>query len=335
MKKFIKNIFLLVIICCLLIVPVNYLAKNNDGHYVYRMMNEMYESKQNIDVLFLGSSHVYRSYDPKIADKILGLKTFNAGSSAQGMNTSYYLLKEICRYHRVKTVYLDTYFGMANIPDDDAQVFVLSDYMRAGKNKTDLLLSNGGVKALVSGYLTFSRGNWNIIRNIKSNFSEIGDYSTVSYDNEEYRGEGFVFSFEVCDPDDEKMYLSYADLTDLSAECPANKMYTEHLLKMIDFCRENNIELVLVNQPMPRKTMDYVTGYDNYVNFIRQIADGAGIKYWNFDLFNGDVGLTMTDYKDGDHLNGKGAEKYTEFFCNFATAAKEGKIGYDAFRKSY
>ena len=51
-------------------------------------MNEMYDSKENIDIVFIGSSHVYRSYDPKLANRILGLRTYNVGSSGQNMMTS-------------------------------------------------------------------------------------------------------------------------------------------------------------------------------------------------------------------------------------------------------
>lgn len=335
MKKFIVKIFALILICCLLLVPMNYITQNNDGHYIYRMMNEMYSCEKNIDILFLGSSHVYRCYDTKLADDLLGVKTFNAGSSSQGMNTSYFLLREINRYHDIKTVYLDTYYGIANIPENDAQVFTISDYMKFGRNKTELLLSNGGLQTLINGYLTVRRGNFNIIRNIKSNFSEISDYSSVSYENEEYRGEGFVYSFETCNFDDETIYSSYAGTTDLSAECPVNEIYKKYLLKIIEYCKENEIELVLVSQPMPRKTTDYVIHYDNFVNYIKGIAVGNGIKYWNFDLFKGNIGLTMSDYKDGGHLNGIGAEKYTSFFCNFVKSCKSDYSEEDYFYDSY
>lgn len=335
MKKFIKKIIYLVVICAMLIIPVNYLMKNNDGRYIYRMMNEMYNCEQNIDVLFLGSSHVFRCYDTTIADEILGMKTYNAGSASQGMNTSYFLLKEICEYHDVKRVFLDTYYGIANIPENDSQVYTVSDYMRIGKNKTDLLLSNGGLTTLFSGYITANRGSYNIVRNVRSNFSPIDDYSSVSFENEEYRGEGFVYSFETCDSEDDNIYKSYAGSHDLSAECPVSELYEEYLLKIIEYCKENNIELVLVNQPMPRKTTDYVLGYENYVNYIRAIADESGIMYLNFDLYKGDMGLTMADYSDGGHLNGQGAEKYTEFFCNLIIDYDSGLDISDSFRDYY
>lgn len=323
MKKFIIKLLFLVVISALMLAPINYLFCSKNGRYIYKMMNEMYECDKNIEVLFLGSSHVYRSYDTKISDEILGVKSYNAGSSSQGMNTSYYLLKEINQYHDLQTVYLDTYYGMANIPEDDGQVFTISDYMRPGKNKIELLLSSGGIETLVKGYMLFQRNlNLNIVDNIKSNFTPLSDYSSVQYDNEEYRGEGFVYSFEVVNAEDENVYTTYAGGADFSQGTPVSDLYYEYLMKIIQYCADNNIKLVLVNQPMPKKTTDYVKDYNNYVQYIKGIAELNNIEYWNFDLYKEELGLTMADYKDGGHLNGEGAEKYTEFFCKFILLSK-------------
>lgn len=338
MKKFILKIILVILILGGLIPPVNYLLKANHGHYIYHMMNEMYECDENIDVLFLGSSHVYRSLDPTIADYLLNCKTFNAGSSSQGMNTSYYLLKEICSYHDVKTVYLDTYYGMANIADNDSQVFIISDFMRDGKNKFDLLYQSGGVETVINGFLTFRRNKeyLNIIKNLRYRNLDVKDYSTVKYDEQEYRGEGFVYSYLVADAESESTYLDYAGNTDLSADKPVSELYYESLINIINFCKDNDIELVLVNQPMPRKTTDYVVGYNNYILYLKRIANENEIEYWNFDLYKLDIGLPMKYYKDGGHLNGEGAEIYTKFFCDFVNDYKEGNIMYeDVFYDEY
>lgn len=302
------------------------------------MMNEMYDCDTNIDVIFLGSSHVYRCYDPEIADDILGCKTFNAGSSSQGMNTSYYLLKEINKHHDLKTVYLDTYCGMANLSENDTQVYTISDYMHLDTNKIALLYSNGGLETVFDGLASFRRnlGNSNIVKNLQSRSLAVSDYSTVTYDNEEYRGEGFVYSFEVAKAENETTYSKYAGKKDFSADQPVSDLYYKFLIKIIEYCTDNNIELVLVNQPMPKKTTDYIKDYDNYVQYIKEIASQYNIEYWNFDLYKYDMGLPMKYYKDSGHLNGEGAEVYTGFFCSFINDVKNGKVtAKDQFREHY
>lgn len=326
MKKFIIKTLILFIICVLLIAPINYLFDANQGHYVYHMMNEMYQSHDNIDTVFLGSSHVYYVYDTSIADRLLVCNSFNAGSSGQGMTSSYYLLKEICKYHDVRTVYLDTFFAMANIPENEWNVYKVSDFMRWGENKTKMLYSSGGIETLLNGVISFryNKCNTHFIDNLKYKKLDIYDYSTVCYDNEEYHGKGFVYSFEIADSNNEYIYYGYRDL-DLSGNIPVSQQYHDSLINIIEFCQENNINLVLVNQPMPRKTIKYVKGYDNFVRYMKNIADEYGLYYLNFDLYKYETGLTMEFYKDGEHLNGRGAEIYTELFCNLVNSINNGE----------
>ena len=338
MKKFVAKLFILIISCGVLIVLCNYAFQNNYGHYIYHMMNEMYDSEANIDVLFLGSSHTYRCYDPKIADTMLGSKTFNAGSSGQGMNTSFYLLKEIDQYHDIKTVYLDTYCGVSQIHRNDAQVYKVSDFMRFGRNKIEMLYSNGGFETVFDGLVSFRRNsaNTNIVKNIQSKSLAVSDYSTVTYDNEAYRGEGFVYSFETADAENDATYSDYAGGKDFGAAQPVSDFYYESLIDIIEYCADHNIELVLVNQPMPKRTTDYIKNYDNYVQYMKGIAAQYNIQYWNFDLYKYDLELPMKYYKDGGHLNGEGAEVYTRFFCSFVNDVVDGKIiPEDQFRDHY
>ena len=47
---------------------------------------------ENLDILFIGSSHAYRTFDPRFFNS-MGLRTFNLGSTAQTPLNTYYLLK--------------------------------------------------------------------------------------------------------------------------------------------------------------------------------------------------------------------------------------------------
>jgi hypothetical protein len=157
---------------------------------------------------------------------------------------------------------------------------------------------------------------------MKSNFSDIGDYTSVTYENEEYRGDGFVYGYLVVDPESGTNYSAYN--VDLSNDMPVSKLYYQSLLNIIQFCSENNIQLVLVNQPMPTQTLDTLIDYDNYIHFLKQIAEEHDVDYWNFDLYKGDIGLAEDCYMDEHHLNGKGAEIYTKFFCDFVNEVQDG-----------
>lgn len=317
MKKLIIRVLVLIIVCSLLICPFNYLLTNYNGHYTYKMLEEMYNCKENIEVLFLGSSHTYRSYDPVIATDILGKRTFNAGSSSQLLDHSYYMLKEVAKTNNIHTVYLDTYFSVASADTskDQWSVYILTDYMKNSINKFDFLYASGGLTTVFNGYISARRNieNTNIPDNLSSRNIVLEDYSTVTFENEEYRGDGFVYSYETLDI--VNMPLKINSESELN-KTPISKFSYYYLMKIIEFCEEKNIELVLVDQPMPREFLNSINGYDSYVHYMYKLANEYNIKYLNFNCYQEPTGLSIYDYKDWDHLNGHGAEIYTTLFCN-------------------
>ena len=73
---------------------LHYILVDDTSSYTRLTMHELYHADSNIDVLFVGSSHVYQSLNPEITDKIFQRNTFNAGSSSQGMDGSLAMIKE-------------------------------------------------------------------------------------------------------------------------------------------------------------------------------------------------------------------------------------------------
>ena len=62
----------------------------------------------DVDVLFLGSSHAYRGFDPRIFMKY-GIKSFNLGSSAQTPIQTEILLKRYLNSLKPKLVVYEVY----------------------------------------------------------------------------------------------------------------------------------------------------------------------------------------------------------------------------------
>ena len=115
------------------------------------MLQELYADAGNIDTLFLGSSHCYRSVDPAQVDAALGTHSFNAGSSQQLPDGSYYMLKEAAAQNPLKTVYLEMFYtgynesASANIP---LACYLLADHMDwRSPNRYAYLSEMGGLAA--------------------------------------------------------------------------------------------------------------------------------------------------------------------------------------------
>ena len=92
------------------LAAANFLLVDDVHSYSRAMLQELYADAGKIDTLFLGSSHCYRSVDPDAVDAALGTYSFNAGSSQQLPDGSYYMLREAAAQNQLKTVYLEMFY---------------------------------------------------------------------------------------------------------------------------------------------------------------------------------------------------------------------------------
>ena len=107
MKKFIEKMIVFIVLLFIILKGINFIMFDDIHSYTRLMFEEMYEYNGNIDIVFLGSSHVYRSYDTKVTDEIFKENTFNAGSSSQLLDGSYYVLKEIIKNKNLDEKFTD------------------------------------------------------------------------------------------------------------------------------------------------------------------------------------------------------------------------------------
>lgn len=116
MSRFLRNVFLFAVIVIitypLLIflsgyLPISNVLKLNLNYrigsygHMFTRINEVKQLDSNVDILFLGSSHSYRGFDPRnFKDK----KTFNLGSSSQTPIQTKILLERYLDNINPKTV---------------------------------------------------------------------------------------------------------------------------------------------------------------------------------------------------------------------------------------
>jgi len=81
---------------------------------------------QDIDFLFIGSSHAYRGYDIRLFDK-LG-KSFNLGTTSQTPLQSYFLLKKYINILRPKYVIIDIYFPLFESDGIESSIDIISNF---------------------------------------------------------------------------------------------------------------------------------------------------------------------------------------------------------------
>ena len=75
------------------------------------MIHTFYDvKKDSLDVLFLGSSHLYYGVQPNVLWREYGIAAYDMGSAEQTVASSYFLLKEALAYQKPEVVVLETYY---------------------------------------------------------------------------------------------------------------------------------------------------------------------------------------------------------------------------------
>lgn len=340
MKKSIKRILSSLLFVCLLLAGLagfRYLVTDDVYSYTRIMMHQLYESDTNIDVLFLGSSHVYRSLIPEITDAGLNAYTFNGGSSSQQMDGSYALLCEAIDHHDISTVYLELYYAIACSPawndrTDMTSTYILSDYMRNPFNRTRYLLQASSKEYYGNSFLIAKRNIdalldpdivYSLLRQKSSDFYKNYQYPKRENAEEYYVDRGYIANIGTLSADQVWVSDAYGtiDLQKISQD------YLRSLQQIVTLCRNRNIELVFFIAPMPEATLLGKENYDDYLAFAQQIASELNVPLYDFNLCKTDYFDTQDRnlFKDWNHLNQAGAEIFSQLFSDFFS----GKLSHD------
>ncbi len=327
----------------LLIKGCNYLLVDDVSSYTRLTMHEFYEiadSGENIDTLFLGSSHCFRAYDPQLFTELTGKSSYNLGSSSQNYDTSYYLLREAARYYDLGTVYLDMHYKFLFIDKEDrdlVQANIISDYMRFSLNKLEFLLTTSEAEDYTNRFLPFRR-NWQQLGDLsylrelwsEKQSESYREYEPVVQDQEYYAGRGFVWSDAQLDAE---AITWWDNFTDVSEDMDSEVTYTlDYIGRIVEFCREEGIRLVFVTAPSFDQYLEEIGPYDLAHQYIEKLAKSYGVPYLDFNLCKDEyLNLGQESYIDVDHLNGRGAQELTTLLAQLDALLEEAQSAEEAY----
>lgn len=337
-----KNAWIRAILFILIFIIINnflIFAICPKGNYSRNTILEMYSEKENIDLVFAGSSYSIKGINPYIMDEKLKNNTFCYGFSAQIYIGTYYSLKELFKYHNPKTIVLNTDLESYTREKEDIMAYIPSFlYMKPSFDKLKFYLDSSKQGGLYINKLflwpehhvkSLKEISSNIKAKLDSNYSnypqeeQVEDYKNKKYG---YIGKGFVN----VDPNDSKNVLNDNKLgkmerksTDLSK---INKSNVEYFQKIVNLCKDNNAELILVHFPLPNYRIFNESNYFKFDEEINRIAKEQGIDYYNYNLIKPELFKSKTEYfQDYAHLNGKGSEVFSKSFAEFLKLRSSGE----------
>ena len=295
------------------------------------------KNNENLDLIFLGSSHAYRSFDPEIFNSKLGVKSFNMGHSSQNPVDSYYVLKEVLKYQKPKVVVFEQYFVVAEGEDTDfISAAYTYDYLKPSLNKLSCLVNDFNPKDYPKALLMTVRDkdNWankdlikanllreyNLFKQLITGKKETEEAPKESSKGEMYQGLGYVSNDGVA---------SYTELTtgNQFKDYKRPNWNEKRLLyddKVLQLCKENNIKVIMVTAPLPPTSLKLIKNYDEIHNKYQEIANENGVEYLDYNYINREKNMfTDKNFKDSDHLNSSGVKildkdliKYIKPFIN-------------------
>lgn len=299
-------------------------------------MHEMY-NQENIDTLFLGSSHVFCSTDPRILEQMWEEDVYIAASSVQKPDVSYYLLKEAAKYYDLDRVFLDMYYFQFREEDSAERnsellkyVYAISDYMKPSIDKFMFITDAVPRENWIRAYLPAVRYSdklfdlEHIDAVVKAKKSD--NYKNYSVGNAH---KGFIELPVDYENTDSKVYwiqssgdINYQPVSDENIKAYSRK----YLDRIIDFCKEKDIELVLYCTPMTDYHLASIGNYDQYTNFVKDIANTNNIKFYDFNMFSPEY-ASFDDSMFGDthHTNVSGAELFTQKLGDIIRCQKQGE----------
>ena len=281
--------------------------------------------EDRVDVLCVGSSHMYCGINPVQLYREYGIAAYDMAVGSQAPWQSYYYIKEVCKTQHPKMIIFDTYM-VGSVQDVEEHY---QDYQTVA-NILNTSFSKNKIEAVMASK---ADSKVNILLRFPYTYDEIDGYTGFSlqklYGVEDY-SMGYSYRDEI---------EAYEDVVDVKGVKDSRTLHAKnerYLRRIIEYCLEQDIELILTNAPWPCITEEIQL----YFNEIGEIADEYGITFINGCVYHEEMGIDyMTDsYGDGGHLNYSGVTKYTKWIGNYlndkyALPDRRHDSNYEAYEK--
>lgn len=293
--KRIAGCILFIILGILLFLPISEVLRKKTAEEA-DMVHSFYGIEEDtLDVLFLGSSHLYYGVQPNELWREQGITSYLMASPEQTTASSYFLLKEALKYQKPKVVLMESYYLWYNgLYRSEARLRQAFDGMRFGKTKLEMvetMLGDIGVKAKLTWYLPFVKYH--------ARWSELEDYDfhPKSY----LKGSRLDYTVKS---------IQNPGIPGKAAAIPELNM--EYLDKIIELCEENGVQFAMFAVPFGIETDEarYLKRQGLNLTLEQELSERE-IPFLFYQRDDPDLIDFSADFRDKTHLNGVGAGKLT------------------------
>lgn len=337
--KRIVGIIAALVVFVIIVHMLDYMYVNSaDSAWERILWHHFYDECDQIDNLYLGSSHVLYDIEPMMLDDLNGQYNFNLATPGQLMNGTYFLLREADRNSELSHVYIELfyYYNMKEDftfdPDKGKKglegQWHNTDYMRMSGNRMAYIISVAGPDGYIDMCLPFCRyrenlGNWDYIKEVMSDKQD-----QKESDDYDWYERGYYYT----EVSNNQITFEQEGIMD---EDPMWDVAEEYLRKSITYCQEREIPLTLFVSPIYALELISTENYDNYVNYVRAIAEEYNVEFYDFNLAREEyLPIQNSQYfLNTGHLNNYGANIFTPFFYEVVSGneSDNNRYFYDSY----
>ncbi|MBD5545458.1 MAG: hypothetical protein HDR01_14755 [Lachnospiraceae bacterium] len=290
-------VFLLLFLCINSILEL----KHEDG---IAQMEMFYKQKENtIDVICLGSSHVFANIDPAILEEDYGIAAYDLAGSMQPMWNTYYCLKEALKYQKPSLIILDV-FRLT-------EGFTYSKESKVVKNTYGMRISMNKIKSIQESV----EKKEDVLRHVFG----IATYHDRYYELEEKDFQGGIRKDE--------SYKGYYPLTEIQPQkqprvshieetLPIEEKTKQYFYRILELAQKQDIPVLLINAPYCM-TEDDKKVFNELESLLQEGVPGK-VAYLDFNRHYSEMGLDFSvDFADSEHLNQEGAKKMNKYLGEY------------------
>ncbi|QDS88890.1 hypothetical protein EC9_30850 [Rosistilla ulvae] len=242
------------------------------------------------DLAFIGSSRVEMTVDPRVIDDIVHTNSINIGASGAGAGDQYLLATKLLRGNKVDTVYYQIdYLTLANKFSYPFKDYIWLCYDDQREVQSTVVDHCGAARYWAWSGIPFLR-----LMEFSSQYDLFPHRNAGTYWNDRKGGQ-------------QRDTPDAASLADQFAVYIPDSLSVKYVLKTIELCKHNDVELVLFQAPL-RAQLSLVSDFPACTTWIDELVESRGLAYWDFS----DIYRTRGDlFYDNHHLNSAGVLEFS------------------------
>ena len=305
MKNFFKSIIFLII----LVLSFQYYEEKIFKRFDIFLDYAYYQiPKNSIDLLFVGSSHSYCTFNPRLFDHYLKCNSLNLGTDSQSFSITYSAILEILKRQTPKVIVIEVYpikrdpSIPALRPHLDTMSFSINK-LRLIKNS--LPITKWGNHLINTFYYHSRWKEFNILRKEEQKGYESweGKTNNKGFDGYVWDSIRYSLTYDIY----EKIYNN---IPNISFDISEN--YLKLLESLFKICQKKGIKIIIASPPV---IDDYEVLNILYNPSLKELMDKYSID--SIDFNTGKIKYEKIDFLDNAHLSLAGSDEVSFEMANF------------------